>query len=107
MTNNMKNSYATKFLVIAFSSIFPRSRDEDQTPAECRAAMTWAKRLKRVFGIDIETCAECGGDVKIIACIEDPAVIKKILAHLDDRANPADLSLLPECRAPPATGLFD
>ena len=64
-------------------------------------------RLKRVFGIDIETCAECGGDVKIIACIEDPAVIQKILAHLDDRASPADLSLLPECRAPPATGLFD
>jgi hypothetical protein len=81
----------------------PRSLDEDQTPAECRAAMTWAQRLKRVFGIDIETCAECGGDVKIIACIEDPAVIQKILAHLDDRASPAGLSLLPECRAPPAT----
>jgi hypothetical protein len=24
------------------------------------------KRLKRVFSIDIETCGECGGDVKII-----------------------------------------
>jgi len=79
---------------------------QDQTPAERRAAMTWAQRLKRVFNIDIETCAECGGDVKIIACIEDPAVIQKILAHLDDRASPADLSLLPECRAPPTTGLF-
>ena len=85
----------------------PRSLDEDQTPAEFQAAMTWAKRLKCVFGIDIETCVECGGDVKIIACIEDPAVIQKILAHLDDRASPADLSLLPECRAPPATGLID
>ena len=85
----------------------PRSLDGDQSPAECRAAMTWAKRLKRVFGIDIKTCAECGGDVKIIACIEDPEVIQKILAHLDDRASPADLSLLPKCRAPPATGLFD
>ncbi len=80
---------------------------QDQTPAERRAAMTWAQRLKRVFNIDIETCAECGGDVKIIACIEDPAVIQKILVHLDDRAGPADLSLLPVCRAPPATGLFD
>jgi hypothetical protein len=27
-----------------------------RTPAERRAAMTWAQRLKRVFGIDIETC---------------------------------------------------
>ncbi|MCF6263497.1 MAG: IS91 family transposase [Xanthomonadales bacterium] len=85
----------------------PRSLDEDQTPAEFRVVMTWAKRLKRVFGIDIETCNACGGDVKIIACIEDPAVIQKILAHLDDRASSTDLSLLPECRAPPVTGLFD
>ncbi|GMQ83731.1 MAG: hypothetical protein BMS9Abin06_0470 [Gammaproteobacteria bacterium] len=27
---------------------------------ERHAAMTWAQRLKRVFGIDIETCCECG-----------------------------------------------
>jgi hypothetical protein len=27
---------------------------QDQTPAERRAAMTWAQRLKRVFNIDIE-----------------------------------------------------
>gem|GEM_PF-2663886 len=54
-----------------------------------------------------KTCSECGGAVKIIAGIEAPAVIQKVLAHLDDRASPADLSLLAECRAPPATGLFD
>ncbi len=42
---------------------------KDQTPAEKQASMTWAKRLKRVFNIDIETCSECGGDVKIIASI--------------------------------------
>jgi hypothetical protein len=30
--------------------------------------MTWAQRLKRVFHIDIETCRECGGTVKVIAC---------------------------------------
>jgi hypothetical protein len=67
----------------------------------------WAQRLKRVFNIDIETCSECGGAVKIIASIEDPAVIRKILAHLDEKAAPAGLGLLPECRAPPAAGLFD
>jgi len=41
-----------------------------------------AQRLKRVFGIDIEACRSCGGAVRIIACIEDPVVIEKILAHL-------------------------
>jgi len=30
--------------------------------------------LKRVFGIDLEHCPQCGGDVKIIAAIEEPAV---------------------------------
>jgi len=46
------------------------SADEaDQTPAEKRASMTWARRLKRVFNIDIETCSECGGDIRIIASI--------------------------------------
>jgi hypothetical protein len=69
--------------------------------------MTWAKRLKRVFNIDIETCCECGGDVRIIASIEDPVVIRKILAHLDEKAATAVTAQLPPCRAPPATGLFD
>ena len=40
--------------------------------------MAWAQRLKRVLGIDIETCSACGGAVRIIACIEDPASIEKI-----------------------------
>jgi len=37
------------------------AKAEARTPAEQRSAMTWAKRLKRVFGIDIETCTACGG----------------------------------------------
>jgi len=45
-----------------------------------------AQRLKRVFNIDIEICNVCGGSMKVIACIEDPAVIKKILKHLRSRA---------------------
>ncbi len=58
--------------------------------------------MKRVFNIDIETCSECGGDVRIIACIEDPVVIRRILAHLDAKA--IARALLPRCRAPPVTG---
>jgi len=78
----------------------------DPTPAERRASMTWARRLKRVFNIDIETCSECGGAVKIIASIEDPAVIRKILAHLDQQPTSAASRLLPEGRAPPTTAWF-
>jgi hypothetical protein len=44
--------------------------------------MSWALLLKRVFDIDIEHCPNCGGALKIIAAIEDPPVIDKILSHL-------------------------
>jgi hypothetical protein len=43
--------------------------------------------------------------VKIIACIEASAVIKKNLAHLDRKDASQETGLLPEGRAPPA-GLF-
>jgi len=84
-----------------------QSVDEaDQTSAEKRASMTWAKRLKRVFNIDIETCSNCGGDVRIIASIEDAAVIQKILTYLDDNASSAATALLPDCRASPLAELL-
>ena len=46
-----------------------------------------------------------GGDVRIIASIEDPAVIQKILAHLDDNVTSAATAQLPDCRASPSVGL--
>ena len=46
------------------------------------ARMSWARLLKRVFDIDVERCPHCGGDLKIISAIEEPAVIAKILTHL-------------------------
>ena len=47
-----------------------------------RARMTWARLLKRVFDLDLERCEQCGGKMKIIAAIEEPAVIERILTHL-------------------------
>ena len=63
--------------------------------------MTWAQRLKRVFNIDIETCNSCGGPVKIIACIEELAVIEKILRHLERKDAAATATRSPPSRAPP------
>ncbi len=79
---------------------------DERSPVEQHAAMTWAQRLKRVFNIDITTCEECGGIVKVIASIEDPAVIKQILAHLERKAESKEFNPLPESRAPPQRGLF-
>jgi hypothetical protein len=69
-----------------------------------KASVRYRYRLRApTFG---ETCSECGGDVRIIASIKDPAVIQKILAHLDDNAISAITALLPDCRASPTVGLF-
>ena len=45
-------------------------------------SMSWAQRLKRVFGIDIQTCSRCGGKVRLISAIEEVQVIQRILTHL-------------------------
>jgi hypothetical protein len=64
--------------------------------------MSWAQRLKRVFGIEIDTCQRCGGTLRIIASIEQPEVIAKILAHLERTAPPPLPPELPlGARAPP------
>ena len=78
------------------------SENETQTAGEKRGAMTWAARLKRAFNIDIKTCQACGGAVKVIACIDDPVVINKILNHLEVKQ--AEF-MLPMTRAPPANSL--
>ena len=70
--------------------------------------MTWAQRLKRVFTIDMTICDRCGGAVRIIASIEDPLVIKKILDHMDAKSRALNsANQLPEPRAPSQARLFD
>jgi hypothetical protein len=54
----------------------------DQHAHGAPARMGWARLLKRVFDLDLEHCPQCGGNFKIIAAIEEPAVIVKILTHL-------------------------
>ena len=86
----------------------PTKRDpEEPTPAERRVAMTWAQRLKRVFGMDIAICPACGGAVRILARIEDPVVIEKILAHRDAKAAEPQALMRPPSRGPLQRGLFD
>ena len=66
--------------------------------------MTWVARLKRAFNIDIKTCEACGGAVKVVACIDDPVVINKILVHLHFQYN--NQVMLPVSRAPPGNILL-
>ena len=62
----------------------------EPSAVDLQRSLTWAQRLKRVFAIDIETCRNCGGKLRVIASIEEPAVIERILEHLGHTAEPAD-----------------
>lgn len=55
---------------------------------ELRAPLSWAQRLKRVFLIDVIQCPHCGGKLRHIADVTNPALIAKILAHRQVRAPP-------------------
>jgi hypothetical protein len=77
---------------------------ERPTPKDIR--MNWARRLQRVFGIEIEQCAGCGGRLKVIASIEEPELIEKILAHRRERGEETAPAALLGARGPPQASLF-
>jgi hypothetical protein len=79
-----------------------RASSDDRTPAERLRSMTWAQRLKRVFGIDVTTCVQCGGAVRIVGCIEEPKAIRAILAHFAKHGALEAAHYRPGPRGPPA-----
>jgi hypothetical protein len=68
--------------------------------------MTWVQRLKRVFGIDIETFPACGGAVRIIALKRLMSSRRSSATWMRKRLS-AKPPKRPLCRAPPERGLFD
>ena len=77
------------------------AHDDPRSPEQPRRAMSWAQRLKRVFSIDVTTCAHCGGAVRIVASIEDPKAIRAILAHFEKHGALEQAHYRPAARAPP------
>lgn len=76
---------------------------ETDKPYHARS-MSWAQRLTCIFNIDITQCEVCKNlNVRVVACITEPAVIHKILAQLDKQPTPEarNRKLNPPLRAPP------
>jgi hypothetical protein len=67
-------------------AVIPQPGQKDSAPAHEHthgqvAPMIWARLLKRVFDIDVESRAWCG-QLKILAAIEEPVAIVRVLTHL-------------------------
>jgi len=43
---------------------------------------TWALLMRRAFDLDVLRCPRCAGRMQLIATIDDPAVVQRILANL-------------------------
>jgi hypothetical protein len=72
---------------------------EDLTPDQRERRRSWAEMIRRVYEIDPLVCPECGGEMRVVAFITDPPVIKKILDHL---ARPPRATRAPPELAPTA-----
>ena len=77
------------------------ANDAPRSPEEKRRSMSWAQRLKRVFSIDVTACVHCGGTVRIVASIEEPAAIRAILGHFVKQGAREEAHYRPAARAPP------
>ncbi|MFI0608786.1 MAG: hypothetical protein ACH37Z_12970, partial [Anaerolineae bacterium] len=42
-----------------------------------------------IYEVDPLTCPRCGGEMRVIALIQEPAVIDKILRHLREKGRDA------------------
>jgi hypothetical protein len=58
----------------------------------------WADLMRRAFESDVLACPRCGGRMVVLATIEDPVVIRRILTHLGLSLEPGEA--VPS-RAPP------
>ena len=44
--------------------------------------LAWSDLLRRVWREDVLVCGRCGGEMRLIAVIQNPAVAERILRHV-------------------------
>ncbi len=76
----------------------PAAADGSASAASCGHRLRWATLLARVFSSDLSECAACGGRLRIIAALTDPASIRCHLTGIGLSARPPALA---PARTPP------
>lgn len=69
--------------------------EEPKLSPQRRAALRkrWSQLIRLVYQTDPLVCPRCGGELRVVAFITEPKVIRKTLDHLDKRNR--------DSRAPP------
>ena len=76
----------------------PPDETTDEPPHRKAARYVWAMLLARIYEVLPLVCPQCGGEMKIIAFINEAVAIREILGHLGEPTSPP--RLLP-ARGPP------
>ena len=63
-----------------------------------RTNWLWAELMQRSFGFDVLARPRCGNRLELIALIEDPTVIRRLLSHL---GLPTEVRAVRPARPPP------
>ena len=75
-----------------------READPAATAWRHARSQCWASLMARTCGLDVLACPRCGGRLRLIALIEEAAVIDRILRHL---GVPTEIPAPRPARAPP------
>jgi hypothetical protein len=67
---------------------FENTDFSDDSPDTRAYKKTWARLLSKVYEIDPMVCPKCGSEMKVIAIIQQPAEIDRILRHLIKQGRP-------------------
>ena len=59
----------------------PLSDGDEETTVDARKR-AWARLLAKVYEVDPMVCPKCGAEMNVIAIIENPAELGRVLRHL-------------------------
>ena len=72
--------------------------DSSATRSGHLARYLWAQLLARIYGVFALKCSGCGGRVRLIGFITEPATVRQILAHVGE---PTTAPAIAPARSPP------
>ena len=72
--------------IASSDSVQEEKKEDDVLPRRRALSKRWAELIYRIYEVDPLTCRRCGEQMKIIAFISEPSVIRRILDHLERKA---------------------
>jgi hypothetical protein len=85
--------------------VVPKKPDEEELRKSrgfSKNRILWAALLARTWGLKMETCPDCGGRMRVVAAVTDPASVK---TYLEGVGLDSEIPKLKPPRAPPQAEL--